>query len=321
MMMIDEKTVEQARNADMLAFLERHCGFTFVRRGGAYRCKQHPSLAVKNDRRSWYWHSKGIGGRGALDYLMKIEQLLFREAVEAVKPGIGVAVSSPQYTAPEQPITLFLPEKAGIPLCLYDCLCCKRGIDSGIVNTLIRKETLYEDRRGNVVFVGFDGRGKPRFASVRGTYAGRVFRMDCIGSDKRYGFNMAFQPAGRLYVFESPIDAMSHASLVNAAEGDKSAWKRHSRLSLAGTSDAALPFFLNRHTDVKELVFCLDNDAPGREAAEAMARKYAEKGYDTRIERSGGKDFNKDLQACMNQIRAERRAERRAKPLRRDMDI
>jgi hypothetical protein len=34
------------------------------------------------------------------------------------------------------------------------------------VNTLIQTETLYEDRRGNVVFVGRDERRKPRFAKV-----------------------------------------------------------------------------------------------------------------------------------------------------------
>jgi len=99
---------------------------------------------------------------------------------------------------------------------------------------------------------------------------------------------------------------MSHASLVNAATGDRNAWKRHSRLSLAGTSDAALPFFLNQHNSVKELVFCLDNDPVGREAAAIMARKYAEQGLQPRIEFPQCKDFNEDLQALVKQIQAEK---------------
>jgi hypothetical protein len=46
--------------------------------------------------------------------------------------------------------------------------------------------------------------------------------MDCAGSDKRYGFNMATSGASdRLYIFESAIDAMSHGSLANATTGDK----------------------------------------------------------------------------------------------------
>lgn len=303
--MIDEKTVALARNTDVIAFFEKHCGFTFAHRGGVYRCHQHQSLAVKNDRRSWYWHSKGLGGFGVLDYLMKAENMPFREAVEAAS-GITAATAQPRQEA-EQPKTLVLPEKVGIPLRLYDYLCCKRGIDSEIVNTLLQKGNLYEDRRGNVVFVGFDDHGKARFASLRGTYGDQRFRMDCAGSDKRYGWSMAAcAPSNRLYIFESPIDAMSQASLENAATGGTDAWKQHSRLSLAGTSDAALPFFLNQHSAARDLVFCLDNDPTGREASALMARKYADKGYTVRVQLPTGKDWSEDLQARMKQIGAEK---------------
>ncbi|KAF5037577.1 hypothetical protein DSECCO2_563120 [anaerobic digester metagenome] len=302
--MIDEKTIEQARNTDIVAFLERWHGFTFAHRGGAYRCRQHPSLAVKNDRLSWFWHSRSIGGHGAIDYLMKMEHMPFRQAVKAISGITPPTVPSRQE---EPPKVLILPEKAGISLRLYDYLCGRRGIDSGIVNTLIQKEKLYEDRRGNVVFVGHDELGKARFASLRGTYGDPPFRGDRAGSDKRYSFSMAAcAPSGRLYIFESPIDAMSHASLENAAVGDAGAWKRHNRLSLAGTSDTALPFFLNQHPAVRELIFCLDNDPAGREAVAVMARKYVEKGYHTSIILPAGKDFNEDLRARAKQIRAEK---------------
>ena len=91
-MLIDNKTIEQARNADIISFFEQRYGFTFAHRGGAYRCKQHPSLAVKDDRRSFYWHSKGVGGFGVLDYLTKAENMPFRDAVEAVT-GIYTTLS------------------------------------------------------------------------------------------------------------------------------------------------------------------------------------------------------------------------------------
>jgi hypothetical protein len=307
-MRIDENTVTQARTADVLAFFEKYSGFTFTHRGGAYRCKQHPSLAVNSDRLSWYWHSKGIGGFGALDYLVKVENIPFRQAVEVVTGTTPAAV--PPRHEPPKPKALVLPEKAGIPIRLYDYLCKKRGIDGGIVNALMQNGTLYEDRRGNVVFVSRDEQGKARFASVRGTYGDCCFRGDCAGSDKRYGFIMAASaPSERLYVFESPIDAMSHASLVNAAEGDTEAWKRDSRLSLAGTSVTALNFFLNQHTAVRELVFCLDNDTAGQKAAATMAREYAYLGYTVFNEPPRGKDYNEDLQALRTEIRAEKRTQ------------
>ena len=77
--------------------------------------------------------------------------------------------------------------------------------------------------------------------------------------------------------------------------GDTDAWKRHSRLSLAGTSDAALPFFLNTHKDVQELIFCLDGDLAGLEAATDLIPKYQGKGYIALYEPPQGKDFNEDL--------------------------
>jgi len=294
-MQIENKTIEQARATDMVAFFEQYHGFTFAHRGGVYRCRQHPSLAVKNDRRSWYWHSKGVGGFGVLDYLVKVEKMPFRGAVEAVAGIPPITPLPPPET--EKPRTLILPQKAGMPLRLYDYLCVKRGIDSEVVNTLIQEGKLYEDKRRNVVFIGFDEHGTPRFASLRGT--GRDFRCDVAGSDKRYGFNMAFSESAPLYIFESPIDCMSHASMTED-------WREQNRLSLAGTSDTAIPFLLNQQKGTRELRFCLDNDPVGRKAAEDMAQKYAEKGFTTRLELPRGKDFNEDLQTRLGQIRAER---------------
>ena len=269
----------------MIAFLEQRHGFTFTHRGGVYRCRQHPSLAVKDDRLSWYWHSRGIGGHGALDYLMKIENLPFRQAVESVAHVPAAAPISPE---PHSDKALILPEKAGmLQARLHDYLCKRRGIGTGIVAVMLDEGRIYEDRRGNVVFVGFDEQGAARFASLRGT-GGKPFRMDCAGSDKRYGVHMGAVPSGLLYIFESPIDAMSHATLAGE-------WRRDNRLSLAGTSDAALPGYLKAHPHVRELVLCLDNDPPGREAAAVIARKHAALGFTTRIEPPQGKDYNADL--------------------------
>jgi len=304
-MRIDENILRQARTADVLAFFEQYKGFTFTHRGGEYRCQQHKSLAIKADRLSWYWHSKGVGGYGALDYLTKVENVPFREAVEVITGTTPTAAPPQERPKAEPPKVLVLPEKSSMPLKLYGYLCNKRSIDSDIVNRLIQKEMLYEDRRGNVVFVGYGEQSKPRFASLRGTQGDCSFRGDCSGSDKRYGFHMAAQePSERLYLFESAIDLMSHASLEKATTGE---WEQHNRLSLAGTTDTAIPFFLNRHRAVKELVFCLDNDQAGREATVIMARKYAEKGYMVLIEYPKGKDFNEDLQAHTAQLKAQKR--------------
>ena len=305
--MIDNTIIEQARNADIIAFLEKYHGFTFKPMGGAYRCRQHQSLAVKADRLSWYWHSKSIGGFGALDYLVKVENMAFREAVEVITSTTPTAAEPRRETPP--PKTLILPEEKGISLRLYDYLCMKRGIDSDIVHSLIQRKMLYEDKRGNVVFVGYDEQGAARFASLRGTYG--EFRGDCSGSDKRYGFAVAAcAPSERLYIFESPIDAMSHASIENILRGSDDAWERQSRLSLAGVTDAAFPKYLEMHPQTKKLVFSLDKDASGIKAAETMARKYSDKGYQTRIEPPLKKDYNDELTTLIEILRLHKKNSR-----------
>jgi len=302
-MLIEMETILQARSADLIDFLQKRCGYTFTAKGGAYRCKQHPSLAVKGDRLSWFWHSKGVGGRGVLDYLTKIENMTFREAVETVT---GVApVTAPLYQEEPQQQTLILPEKAGIPLRLYGYLCVKRGIYRGIVDTLLHEGKIYEDRRGNVVFVAHDEQGAPRFASVRGTND-YVYRVDCNGSDKRYGFNMTYSQSPRLYLYESPIDAMSAATLHCISLGDMDAWRQRNRISLAGTSDTALPKYLETHPHVKDLIFSLDNDDPGREASESLMMKYSKEGYNSCISQPINKDYSEDLQIMVREIQVEK---------------
>jgi len=74
---------------------------------------------------------------------------------------------------------------------------------------------------------------------------------------------------------------------------------------------------LNKHKEVKELYFCLDNDPAGLEAAINLLRKYHGKGYFAVIEPPQGKDFNEDLQA----LTAQKRAEKSTIFQRRDVDI
>lgn len=293
--MIDKTDIDKARNIDFITFLERYKGFHFRHLGGEYRCTEHTSLAVKSDRLSWYWHSKGIGGYGAIDFLMKIDGYDFKGALQLLADEPTAAPLQP--LSPPTAATqrdFILPEKAKSNRRAYAYLNVTRGIDSHIIKELFQKEYIYEDTKGNAVFVGYDEQDKPRYATLRGTYTDKPFRMDCVGSDKRYGFCMN-GGSSRLYVFESAIDSLSHATLENRIQGSTGAYRADSRLSLGGTSGLALVHYLQRYSHIKELVFCLDNDDTGRKRAIRLAREYADKGYYTRLELPALKDYNEVL--------------------------
>ncbi len=136
--MIDKTILDNARSIDLIDFLERYKGFHFRHSNGEYRCTEHTSLAIKSDRLSWYWHSKGIGGYGAIDFLMKIEGFDFKGALQLLADG--------QTNAPPPPPTmdiqraLLLPEKADSNRRAFAYLCKTRWLDSKIIGELIQEK-------------------------------------------------------------------------------------------------------------------------------------------------------------------------------------
>ncbi|GHU51880.1 hypothetical protein AGMMS49975_06580 [Clostridia bacterium] len=282
----DKELLDKLKQTDILDFLSEHCGYSFKQKGRDFSCEHHDSLVIKEDKKRWFWNSKQVGGANALDYLMKIEGANFTEAATVVakfnnetpqiKSGKSVQKSASK-VAETAHGTLVLPEHTNAKYSrLFAYLCQTRGIDKGIVADLIKQDKLYQDKKGNAVFVGFDENNEAKFACVRGTSTDKRFRGDCAGSDKRYAFTLNGTNSEKLYVFESPIDALSHATLANIKSGDKDAWKEHSRLTLDGTSAVALEHYLSKNPQVKELVFCLDNDEAGRTALANFKEMYGD---------------------------------------------
>ena len=136
-----------------------------------------------------------------------------------------------------------------------------RGIDSEIISRCMKAGIFYESKKyHNCVFVGKDKEGKARFACMRGTMGD--YKADAPGSDKRFNFCLPSSDpsSGLLAVFESPIDALSLATLRKAK---RTAWDKCNYLSLGGTAPLALLQFLKDHPEIKRVYLCLDNDRAG----------------------------------------------------------
>ena len=297
-----EAEKEQARQIDVIDFLAKYEGFTFKKVGKEYHCEQHNSLVVNADRKKWYWNSQKVGGHDAISWLQKIHKIPYVDAMRelvgepsgnSVKMYEKIVVSEKKENVPKE---LNLPSATeGAYRNVYAYLSKSRGISPDIINDLMKNKQLYQDEHKNCVFVGFDDNGKEAFACVRGTNTNVQYRGDCSGSDKKYSFKMEGTDKSIVFCFESPIDAMSHATMFNDALGDVSAYKTHTRLSLSGTSDVALEQFLSTHSEVKTIVLCLDNDEAGLSATQKHTDKYTAKGYTCLSRPSVSKDYNTDL--------------------------
>ena len=160
------------------------------------------------------------------------------------------------------------------------------------------------DNHGNCVFVGYNKEGFPAYASVRTTLTDKKFRGDAVGSDKSVGFSIKGFDKKKVYVFEAPIDLLSHATLENIKHSNSREWLNSTRLSLGGVSDKALKQFLSDYDEIEEIVFCLDNDPAGIEAAEKYIKKYSDMGYIVSSAPPYCKDYNEELQQLIKKGKA-----------------
>lgn len=293
----------QANNINLIEFAKSQ-GY-ILENGGrrALHAKQSGGLYFFRDSNKFYHFSTDTSG-GPIDFVMQFMRMDFKEAVAYL-----LETGLPQYqTVPPPPKPsgkLRLPDKAPNYKRVAWYLIHVRGIDPEIVSCLMHEKKLYQqDKTSNCVFVAYDKNGVAKYCSLRGTRPERPFKQDREHSDKSYPFHI-IGASQKVYVCESPIDAMSHATLAKLKGQD---WKADHRISLGCLSDLALERFLQHHS-INEIIFCLDNDhnatfrdgspAPnwGQEAAFKFAQKYNDLGYQTSIEKPFRKDFNEDLTA------------------------
>ncbi len=302
---VSKEQIARAKEWDVLSYLQTFEPQELQRSGAHEYCtKTHDSLKISNGK--WCWNSRGIGGRTALDYLIKVRGMDFVDAVETLCGHRSPPPPSRPAISPPKPF--HLPEARCCPASVVRYLQ-DRGIDPEIVGACLRDGTLYESRRyQNCVFVGKDPEGRARSASLRGTRDD--FRADVKGSDKRYSFSLlaADPDCPRLAVAESPIDALSLATLRKLSG---SGWRACHYLSLGGTSPRALLQFLQDHPKTARISLCLDNDRAGMVGMERLERAvWADPALSRRVERihrappvSYGKDYNDLLRARIRETR------------------
>ena len=261
--------IDKANAVDLEKFL-RAQGETLVRSGKEYRWKAHDSLTVCGNK--WFRHSQSKGGH-PVDFVMEFYGKSFPEAVQMLtgEPGEAQPEADP---APSPAFRLPLRNVTNANILNY--LTQERKLSPSLVNFFIAAGDIYEDSsHHNVVFVGRDADGHPRYASSRGIQ--EKFRQDAAGAEKAFGF--AHRGTDKqLLVFEAPIDLLSFIELFPKN------WQQHNYLSLGGVSGKALQQFLSERPDVERVFLCLDADKAGEDACKRLAALLPDSVCVTRIQ-------------------------------------
>ena len=250
-----QEQIERANQVNLEQLL-RSQGEKLIKSGHEYRWERYDSLTVKGNK--WFRHSQSKGGY-PVDFVMEFFDKTFPEAVQML-----IGEEAVECTAETFPRAEFkLPPRCESNERIIKYLTEERKLPKDLVEEFVENGLIYEDtKHHNVVFVGTDANGIPRYAHCRGTTD--QFRMDVTGSDKSCGF--CYRGKGtELYVFEAPIDLLSHIALYPAG------WRERSYLSLGGVSPKALGRFLSERKDIERVFIATDNNEAGNNAAEKLA--------------------------------------------------
>ena len=311
-MWVTKEQIASAKQIDLLSYLMQ-CEPNNLKKvcRGTYCTLEHDSLKISNGK--WHWMSRHIGGKSALDYLVKVKGISFTEAVNllvALSVPVALNCTAKQKTP---------KRKFEIPLLYADIERVKtylmnRGINEKLIDYLWKQGVLYEDatKYHNCVFIGRDGNGKARYGAVRGISSD--FKGDVFGSDKRYSFKISVNDnADTVHLFEAAIDLLSYVTLQMKRQ---TRWQKDDYLSLAGVYvtenkqdiPLALKAYLESHPNVKTLCLHLDNDEVGRKATEQITNSL--KNRYTVIDQppKSGKDYNDYLK---NELQNQRKREER----------
>ena len=228
---ISPKQIKELQKIDLLTYLQNYEPNELVHESGDNYCtRSHDSLKISNGL--WNWFSKGIGGKNAIDYLIKVKNYTFMEAIQLLSNGNVKAIPfSVSNTKVQQKSEIKIPKKAASNSKAKEYLI-NRGIAEEIVDECIKNNLIYqEETTNNVVFVGYDNCKNIRYAGCRATNDTRYMR-DATGSDKKYSFRLlSNEQNNSVHIFESSIDLLSYATLLYEQGSD---FKSQNLVSLSG---------------------------------------------------------------------------------------
>ena len=281
------EVAEHPGNTDLVSLL-RAQGERPVRSGREFRTPNDPSVTVRGNK--WFDHSKREGGY-AVSFVQRYYRLPYQEAVLLLlgrKNGKSYEQAKP---AKEAPKPFALPEPYGTMRRMYAYLMRQRHIDREVISYFVHEKLLYEDKHHNCVFVGLDDHGEAKHAHIRSTNSeGRVFRMNIEGSASEHCFHKDGTDKS-LYVFEAPIDLLSHITLYPYG------WQEHSYVACCGTSIQPVLERLRQNPKLDTVYLCLDNDDAGNDACDRMTDTLEDMGLEVERLCPVRKDWNDDLRA------------------------
>lgn len=262
-----KEEIHDARNINLEEYFGSN-GYTLERNNNRFYVKEFNGLVL--DKCTYYdFYGRNTNHNTAIDCLMNILGYTFNEAMTSLmgRDIIKITREGSNYTTSRKKNVnvkkiLCMPEKFnGQYKRIYAYLMKKRQISSKLISYLIRNDLLYQDKKGNCVFVWYDF-DKVVGADLNGTSDYR-FKGIASGSDQKVGFNICLtNKVEKLMFFESPIEILSYLLI------KRSNVNKHTKyISLSGCKDIVVNYHVAMHPDADVLI-ATNNDKVGKAFAD-----------------------------------------------------
>ena len=295
-----KNAADYVRRIDLGEILKQTGGFKQRYDKSKWQTCQGVISVSSNGKKFMNW-TAGIGGGGAIDLVIHLNECNFKTAVfwlldnfASFNFNIGkiLKAEAMEPMAPQPTVNvkaraaLALPERdvKRMPQ-VYNYLRYVRGIPGKIINLIIDSGKLYADKRGNAVFLLLGKEKKVVGAELRGTdgLRGQRWQGMASGSRKHLGaFYVKSPNPEKMVICESAIDAISYFAL----QPDCIAIST----SGANPNPAWLSLFINKDFDI----YCgFDSDQVGDGLADKMIKRYPT----VKRLRPKNHDWNEELKA------------------------
>ncbi len=270
-MYVTKEQIRQARKASLADYLLRECPADVKIVGTSLCLRTNPSLYVKKSIPGYHDFATGEHGN-SIDFLTRHLNYSFTEAVTAL-----CRISAPSFNATTETKQFSLPQQAEHPFHKVMVYLTGRGIPKSLVTHLIQEGLLYQDQRGNAVFVDPD----ESYCEIRGTGTGNHFHGCRKKASDRFWYFLTDPKPEAVYICEAAIDALSLMLIhLRVGRNDPAAY-----VSIGGVTNQRTIDRLKRKPGA---VLAIDNDHAGEEC-----RK---RNPDLPALIPDGKDWNEDLQ-------------------------
>ncbi|BCC15071.1 hypothetical protein BC30048_p2084 (plasmid) [Bacillus cereus] len=274
---VSEEEIMKAKDVDLLSYLEAK-GETFKKEGNYYRHTEHDSLVIRDNM--YAWNSRGEKGYGAINFAKMYYGMSFVQAVIDINEGGYKEFDRSKSAANKKQEKFEYPKHLEVKdtTAIKNYLVNERKIDERLVNWLIKKDLLVQDKRNNVVYkwkeqggkgkiIGMSRQGTVKMDNKRGSFKQIVPNYEKINA----GFTVDVgkpDKINKMYFYEDPIDMLSHWSIKQNQIKDARLVSMHglkAQTVIESIMDAS-----KEGLKIKEIIMAVDNDKAGREFLDTM---------------------------------------------------